>query len=68
MKNMATKEKAAAGEMTTPETTYTKEQILASAKYARQRDALSVLLDEGKSYTQAAATKLADEFYRRSVK
>ena len=47
--------------------TYTKEQILCSKKYKYRRDALGVVLADGKEYTTEEVDTLLDEFMKGKV-
>lgn len=47
---------------------FTKDQLLDSKRYADRRDALSVLLEDEKTYTQAEADTLLDGFMKGKVK
>lgn len=47
--------------------TYTKEQILCSRKYKYRRDALGVVLADGKEYTIEEVDTLLDEFMKGKV-
>lgn len=47
---------------------YTKEQLLASKKYAARRDLLGVLLEDGKSYTEAQVQMVISDFMKGKVK
>lgn len=46
---------------------YTKEQLLASTKYANRRDLISALLDGGKTYTLDKVDALIDKFMKGKV-
>lgn len=46
---------------------YTKEQLLASTKYANRRDVISALLDDGKTYTLDKVDALIDQFMKGKV-
>ena len=46
---------------------YTKEQILASEKYRKNRDLLNALLADKKKYTLEAVEKIMDEFKKGKV-
>lgn len=52
---------------TLTEAVYTKEQLLASKKYAARRDLLGVLLEDGKSYTEAQVARKINEFMKGKV-
>ncbi len=47
---------------------YSKEQALKSEKYKQYKDALSVILEENKSYTKAEIETALKQFYERKVK
>lgn len=47
--------------------TYTKEQLLASTKYANRRDLISALLENGKTYTLDKVDALIDKFMKGKV-
>ena len=51
-----------------PEQGFTKEQILASAKYANRRDLLTVLLDDGKPYTAEQVEQVMNDWFKKGVK
>ena len=46
---------------------YTKEQILASNKYKNRRDAVGVILADGKSYTLDQVDSLLEKFMKGKV-
>lgn len=46
---------------------YTKEQLLASKKYATRRDLLGVLLEDGKSYTEMQVQMAINHFMKGKV-
>ena len=46
---------------------YTKEQILASEKYRKNRDLLNALLVDKKKYTLEVVEKIMDEFKKGKV-
>ncbi len=48
-------------------TAYTKEQLLASTKYANRRDLISALLDDGKTYTLTEVDALIEKFMKGKV-
>ena len=60
---MASKKK----ENTQQEALFTKEQILASKKYSYRRDALGVVLAEGKEYTLKEVDSLLEKFMKGKV-
>ena len=47
---------------------FSKEAIIYSNKYRQYRDALNVLLKNGKKYTFEEVNKLLDQFYKTEVK
>lgn len=49
------------------EDVFTKEQIASSACYRDKRDAVNVVLENGKSYSFAEADKLLNEFMKGKV-
>ncbi len=49
------------------ENKYTKEQILLSYKYAKRRDLLNALLDDGKEYTLNEVDSMMDKFLKGKV-
>lgn len=61
MAKATTAAKAAASE------TFQKESILASAKYANRRDALSVLLEDNKDYTLEEVDTILENFMKGKV-
>lgn len=50
------------------ETLFSKEQILASKKYANRRDVLGVVLADGKQYTSEQVESLLENFMKGKVK
>lgn len=52
----------------TAESIYSKEQILASAKFAGRRDILDVLLEDGKEYTITEVNSVMDGWMKKGVK
>ncbi len=50
------------------ETTFTKEQILASKKYSNRRDALGSVLVDGEEYTFDRVDSLLKRFMKGKVK
>ena len=60
---MATKKK----ETIKQEALFEKEQILASKKYADRRDALGVVLADGKQYTLKEVDSLLEKFMKGKV-
>lgn len=57
---------AARSEQTEP--MFSKEQILASARFANRRDLVDALLDEKKSYTMETVDDLIQKYMKGSVK
>lgn len=51
-----------------PAPTFTKEQMLASQKYANRRDIINALLVAGKTYTTAQVDALIEKFMKGSVR
>lgn len=51
-----------------PAARFTKEQLLASQKYAGRRDAIEALLEDGKTYTTAETDAAIEKFMNRRVK
>lgn len=47
---------------------YTKEQILKSKRFANRKDALYVLLEDDKKYTLEEVDKILKDFYKKEVK
>ena len=47
---------------------FSKEQILASARFANRRDLVDALLDENKSYTIETVDKMIDDFKKGKVR
>lgn len=62
---MATKAKKAVEPK--PTAVFTKQQILAAAKYTERRDLLAVLLEDDRPYTLAEVNKSIDEFMQKGV-
>ena len=48
--------------------TYTREQVLQSAKYRQYRDIAGVILEDDKSYTAAEIQQEIDEFLKKPIK
>lgn len=46
---------------------YSKEQILASDRFAKRRDILSVLLKDGKEYNAKEVTAIMDGWFKKGV-
>lgn len=47
---------------------FSKEQILASAKFANRRDLLTVLLNDSRKYSILDVEKVMDDWFKRGVK
>ena len=47
---------------------FSKEQILASARFANRRDLVDALLDEDKSYTMKTVDNLVEKYMKGQVK
>lgn len=67
-KTKETVDTAEVKETAKPEQGFTKEQILASAKYANRRDLLTVLLVDGKSYTAEQIEQAMNDWFKKGVK
>lgn len=50
-----------------PEAVYTREQIMSSQRYANRRDLVSVLLENGKTYTLTEVDALINKFMKGAV-
>lgn len=50
------------------EAKFSKEQLIASDKYANRRDLVSALLDDNETYTIATVDKKIEEFMKGKVK
>ena len=61
-----TAETVAKSEQTEP--MFSKEQILASARFANRRDLVDALLDEDKSYTMKTVDNLVEKYMKGQVK
>lgn len=48
--------------------THTKEQLIASNKFANRRDLISALLEDGKTYTLKEVEALIENFKKGGVK
>ena len=55
-------------EVQSVQTVFTKEQILASAKYRNRRDLVDALLDGNTSYTTETVDELVNSFMKGQVK
>ena len=53
---------------TAPEAVYTREQVMSSQRYANRRDLVSVLLENGKTYTLTEVDALINKFMKGAVK
>ncbi len=62
-----TKTNAKAAEAPVTGIAYTKEQLLASKRYANRRDVISVLLEDGKTYTSTEVDALIEKFMKGKV-
>ena len=47
--------------------TFTKDRLVASEKYARYRDLLNVLLEDGKEYTDSEVQTALDGFLHKKI-
>lgn len=65
-RKIATTEAVAKSEQTEP--VFSKEQILASDRYANRRDLVDALLDTDKSYTLEAIDNLIEKYMKGQVK
>lgn len=68
---MAAKKTATTGTVANSEQTepvFSKEQILASDRYANRRDLVDALLDTDKSYTLKTVDNLIDKYMKGQVK
>lgn len=54
-------------EEVTKSSSFSKEQILSAAKFANRRDLLSVVLEDGKTYTVEDVQKQIDRFMKGKV-
>lgn len=55
-------------EVTPKEHRFTKEQLLNSVRYSGRKDALSVLLEEKKTYTHKEVELVLNKFLKKKVK
>lgn len=62
-----TKKKSPAGVDQAPEPTFTKEQLVKSKTLGLPRDAVSAVLEDGKTYTKDQAVGLVTNFLERKV-
>jgi hypothetical protein len=67
-KKTAEKVQTAVEETEQSEPTFSKEQLLASERYANKRDMVNALLEEDKSYTIKTVDGLIEEEYKKEVK
>lgn len=51
-----------------PEAVYTRKQVMSSQRYANRRDLVSVLLENGKTYTLTEVDALINKFMKGAVK
>ncbi len=65
---MAKNETMAAPAKAAPEAAYTREQVMSSQRYASRRDLVSVLLENGKTYTLTEVDALINKFMKGAVK
>ncbi len=66
---MATNQKAdTPGQVEKTAATYTRDQVLQSAKYRQYRDIAGVVLEEEKLYTAEDIQKRIDEFLKMPIK
>ena len=59
------KAKEAAPSVSTPVPVFTKRNILTFQRYAKRRDLLSVLLEDGKEYTMEQVDSLLQNFFKK---
>lgn len=55
-------------EENTPEQTYTKQAILKSKKYAKQKDLVNALLDDDKKYTLKELDNIINKYLKGVIK
>lgn len=60
--------KTTTGTAARSEAMFSKEQILASARFANRRDLVDALLDEDKSYTMKTVDNLVEKYMKGQVK
>lgn len=65
---MAAAKKAEGATVQTTEQKFSKEQILASARYANRRDLVDALLDKDKSYTIETVDNMIEKYKKGQVK
>ena len=63
-----TKKRATVAAVQTAEQEFSKEQIVAAAKYRDKRDLVDALLDEDKSYTMKTVDNLVEKYMKGQVK
>lgn len=68
VKKKETDEAVESVEVQSVQTMFTKEQILASAKYRNRRDLVDALLDGNTSYTTETVDELVNSFLKGQVK
>ena len=66
-KTTATDKKEATAASISKETAFGKEQLISSKRYADKRDALTVLLSDGKMYTLSETDKILNDFMKGKV-
>ena len=64
----AKKNSAGAANVQTSEQKFSKEQLVASARYRDHRDLVDALLEEDKRYTKATVDKMIEDHMKRKVK
>lgn len=57
----------AKNETAAPEAAFTKEQLVGSKRYANRRDLVSVLLEDGKTYTLTEVDALINKYMKGAV-
>ncbi len=63
-----TKTEQAVPEPERPVERFTKAQLLGSSRYGNRKDALSVLLEDGESYSHDEVAKILENFLKKKVK
>jgi len=63
-----TKTEQAVPEPERPVAKFTKAQLLGSSRYSNRKDALSVLLEEDKSYSHDEVAEILENFLKKKVK
>ena len=66
--NMQSVEKVNGVKATIQENTYTKQAILNSKKYVRQKDLINALLDNGKKYTLKEVDSIIEKYLKGVIK